>query len=417
MDGGAQPQAYGRFVRANARFLAFGFLLSFGSSFGQTFFVSLFGREIRGAMDLSHGEFGGLYSAATLASGFLLAWIGKRIDEIYLPRYASFVVAGLAAACVTMALVPHVAVLALAFLGLRLCGQGLMSHTSVTSMARYFDRDRGKAMSVASLGLPVGEALMPIAAVGLIGLIGWRETWGASAAVLLLIFWPAMMWTLAGHRDRDAALAERLAADEAAHAANPSAPRQRQWTRAEVARNPNFYLLVAGVIASPMLFTGTFFHQAYVATEKGWPLALLASAFLVFAGTKIAASLLTGPLVDRFGARRLLPWVMPPMVAALAVLGLVDHWIGAFLYLGLAGVNVGAMVATVGAMWAEMYGVRHVGAIRALVTSIMMFSTALAPVGMGALVDLGVTMGSIALGGAVYSVLGMLLLFAATRRR
>lgn len=414
---GSHQQTYVRFVRANARFLTFGFLLSLGSSFGQTFFVSLFGAEIRTDFALTHAEFGGFYSAATLISGFALIWIGKRIDEIYLPRYASYVTVGLALSCLLLAVTSQVALLVVAFVGLRLCGQGLMTHTSVTSMARYFQRDRGKAMSVASLGLPVGEGLLPLVAVGLVGLIGWRETWAVSAAVLLLLFWPAVLWTLRQHRDRDQVLAAQLAADEAAAKDNPAAPRQRQWTRAQVMRDPAFYMLLIGVIASPMLFTGTFFHQAHMAAEKGWQLTALAAAFFAFAAAKIGAALVVGTWVDRWGAARVLPWIMPPLVAGLVVLGLVDHWIAAFIYMGLAGVNVGAMVASVGALWAERYGVRHVGAIRALVTAAMMFSTALSPVGMGALIDLGVSMSAIALGGAAYGGFAMMLLFWVLRRR
>lgn len=399
-------QSYFTFIRANARFLAFGFLLTLGSSFGQTFFVSLFGNEIRRTFSLSDGEFGLGYSIATLASGATLIWLGKRIDDVPLPRYSALVCLGLAVASLLMALAPVVPILFLGFYGLRLAGQGLMTHTSVTSMARYFDRDRGKAISVASLGLPIGGVLLPIVAVAAIAAIGWRETWGVVAVLLILCFLPGLRWLLRGH--------DRMRPVEGADASGPGSegmPARRQWTRPQVVRDPRFYLIVLGVIASPAILTGTIFHQARLATEKGWDLALLAAGFGGLSVAHIAFSILTGPLVDRFGATRVMPWTLPPLTVALATLGLSADPAAAIVYLALAGVNMGAQVATTGAMWAELYGVRHVGAIRALVTAVMMFSTALAPVGMGWLIDLGVPMATIALGSAGYTVVAMILLW------
>lgn len=402
--------AYFDFVRTNARFLGFGFVLTLGSCFGQTFFVSLFGTDIRRTFDLSDGAFGLGYSLATLASGIVLIWLGKRVDDVPLPRYCSWVCVGLALACAVMALTPYAAILFLGFFGLRLTGQGLMTHTSVTSMARYFGRDRGKAISVASLGFPIGEALLPIVTVAAIATIGWRETWGVVSILLMIAFLPAMLWLLRGHDKR------RPAETEGGDGAD-GGRKHRQWTRGEVMRDVRFYLIVLGVIASPAILTGTIFHQARLAEEKGWDLALLAAGFGGFAIAKIVTTILTGPLVDRFGATRIIPWTLPPLTLALATIGFSDATLAAFIYLVFAGINVGAQVATTGAMWAELYGVRHVGAIRALVTAVMMFSTALAPVGMGVLVDLKVSIATIALGCAVYTLAAIALLWIAPRLR
>ena len=49
------------FLRDNARWISGGFLLTFFSSFGQTFFIGLSGEELRAKFDLSDGEFGGVY--------------------------------------------------------------------------------------------------------------------------------------------------------------------------------------------------------------------------------------------------------------------------------------------------------------------------------------------------------------------
>jgi len=405
--------SYLRFLRGNARFLAYGWLLSFGSSFGQTFYVSLFGAQIRVDYGLSHGDYGLYYSAATILSGVALAWIGKRIDEYDLRPYTLAILFGLAEACGMMAGGSGLILLFAAFLGLRLCGQGLMNHTSVTAMARYFDRDRGKAMSFASLGMTVGEGMLPIIAVALAIWIGWREVWWVSGGVILLVFVPLTLWLLRGHGARDAALKVRLAADEKAGTGDAG---RRQWTRAEVARDPSFYLRAAAIIALPSIMTGFFFHQVHVATAKGWTLEWLATCFLGFAGAKVLGALGTGPLVDRFSAVRLLPLALPPQALALFALGLSDHPMIALLYMSLSGLATGAFIAIVGAAWAELYGVRHVGAIRALVSAIMMFSTALSPFGFGALIDLGVSVNTLANVSGFYTVCGIGFLYAAQVR-
>ena len=152
---------YFAFVIENRRFLAFGLSLAFFASFGQTYFVALFGAEIRATFSLSHGEFGGVYSAATLASAASLVWLGRLIDVVDLRLYSALACAGLALACLLMAGMTSTVVLFVAIYGLRLTGQGIMSHASVTSMARYFDSGRGKALSIALARPFVGQRGLP----------------------------------------------------------------------------------------------------------------------------------------------------------------------------------------------------------------------------------------------------------------
>lgn len=402
---------YFAFVRENRRFLAFGFALSLGSSFGQTYFIALFGAEIRGAFELTHGGFGAAYLVATLLSGASMMLIGHRIDTIDLRLFSALVCVGLAAACFAMAAAPSLAVLYLALFVLRLTGQGLMMHTSMTSMARYFEAARGKAMSIASLGMSTGEALFPLVGVVLIAALGWRGSWAAIGGLVALVLLPLVLWLLKGHGVRHRRM---LAASE--EAANGGGATIRQWTREEVLHDPRFYLIMPAVMIPALVLTGLFFHQVYLAEVKGWSLTWLATCFVGFAGAKVAASLVAGPLIDRLGAARVLPWVMPPLVLGLLVLAAFDHPATAFVYMTLAGITVGSGMAAVGALWAEIYGVRHVGSIRALISALMVVATGLAPAAMGAMIDAGVSMSAIAYGSATLT-LGAAVLAAIVVRR
>lgn len=421
--------SYLTLIRTHGRFLAFGLLLTFLSSFGQTFFVSLFNDSLRAEFGLSHGQIGGTYSLATLASGVILVWLGRRLDTADLRTFTAALCVALAAAAFGMALVPGPTLLLAAFFVLRLTGQGLLSHTALTSMSRYFDAARGKAMAVASLGFPLGEAVLPVLVVTAIATVGWRATWAGVGAFMLALALPLSLLLLRGHGAREAAYQSRLAepdtpdggaastsavhARRAAFAQDSARPSTdsgtlrtpRQWSTREVLRDRRFPLILPAVIAPGFIVTGFFFHQNHLVDVKGWTPEWFATCFAVFAVGQLITGIAAGPLVDRFGGRRLLALFPLPMGAGLAVLASASPaWVAAVFMLGL-GVTAGLSPTVVGAMWAEVYGVLHLGAIRAMAQSIMVFGTAASPVLMGVLIDGGVGMNAMAWGAVGWVIL------------
>jgi len=403
------------FLVANRRFLAFGFAMAFFSSFGQTFFIAVFGGELRAEFGLSHGEFGALYSAATVASGTILIWAGRQIDRVPLRLFSGLVCGLLALACLSMAWVPSLAMLGLAIFVCRLAGQGLMSHTALTSMARHFEHDRGKAISIANLGFPIGQAVFPIIAVSAIAVVGWRETWLVTAALVAVAVLPVTQWLLRGHGERGRGGASRAASSHAAPA--PSASRRRQWTRAEVLRDKRFYLVLPAAMFPSFVGTGIIFHQVHLVAVKGWSLDWFAGSFAGLAVASVVSALVAGPIVDRYGAARLLIWSLVPEGVALALLAGFDHKLAALAMLVMMGLATGAFRTVTGALWAELYGVEHLGAIRAMITALMVFASAGAPVSMGWLIDAGVDIEAIAIMCIGYLAVAMALGHVALRRR
>ena len=402
-----------RFLRHDPRFLAFGFLLAFFASFGQTFFIALFSAELRAAFGLSHGGFGTVYSLATLTSAGLMVWAGRMIDHCDLRLYAGVICAGMALACLVIANVPttHVAFLYVAILLLRFTGQGLMSHAASTAMARYFEATRGRALALSALGATAGEAILPVVTVAAIAAFGWRSAYGFYGLLLAVGLVPLMLWLLHGHGARHSAFLKRLESGDTTE--SPT----RHWTRAQVRRDPFFYLVLPLMLAQSFIVTGVFFHQVHLVESKGWTMALFAGAFTVYAGFVLVALAVVGPLVDRFGAARLLPLVKLPLAAGLLVLATQSAPWTAFLYMSLAGLTAGAFGVFNGAFWAESYGLRHLGAIRALVTALMVLGSAGSPAIMGWLIDAGVSMERIALACFGYLALASVLAVVALRRR
>ena len=385
--------AYLHFVRRNARFLGFGFVLTFFSSFGQTTFVGLFGADLRAEFGLSHSSFGLIYAGATLASGFSLIWLGRWIDRLDLRLYAVFACLAMAGSALGLACAPTVAALGLALFALRLSCQGLLVHTAVTAMARYFLEGRGKAVSLASTGNTVGQGLFPPLAVAAAVAWGWRPTWLAIAVGGVVVLVPLAMWLLRGQRERHAGLVAALADASALAGSAPTV-----WTRAAVLRDPTFYLVAPALLAAPFITTGFFFHVGALAEAKGWRLGWLSGLYPAYAAVTVAAALVAGGLIDRRGAVRLLPRFLWPLAAGLALLALSDHWLAAAGYMVLMGLTAGANYTLNGAIWAELYGVSHIGAIRALATALMIFATAASPAIFGALLDAGIAIESIAAG-------------------
>jgi len=400
---------YVPFIKASPRFLAFGFLMAAFSSFGQTFFIGLFGAELRSAFGLTHGGFGSLYSLATVASAVTMVWLGRLIDRFDLRAFAVAACLGLVAACFVMGAAHHAAVLVLAIYLLRLTGQGLMSHIAVTAMARYFETGRGKAISLASMGHPAGEAVLPFITVAVVAALGWRATWLMVAILLAAVLVPLVLVLLKGHGERhDRYVAARASIDPAEG--------DGDWALSAVLRDPRFAMIVPGLIAPAFITTGFFFHQAHLVESKGWSMTWFAATFMAYAVATVLASFLAGPVVDRLGAIRLMPFYLLPMGAALLVLAGVDAPWAAFAFMTVAAVTTGAGHPITGAMWAEAYGVTHLGAIRSLHHALMVLGTALSPAAMGLLLDGGASMEALAGLCVVWVVLGSALMGAASRR-
>ncbi|MDX1710655.1 MAG: MFS transporter [Rhodovibrionaceae bacterium] len=397
------------FILANPRFLAFGFLIAAFSSFGQTFFIGLFGAEIRAAFDLGHGTFGTAYSIATVASAATMVWLGRLIDRLDLRLFTVAVCLVMVTACFVMGSAEAVVVLGLAIYLLRLSGQGLMSHISITAMARYFESGRGKALSLAAMGHPAGEAVLPIVTVGAIAWLGWRGTWLAIGVLLAIVLIPGALWLLKGHGERHR---RHVASQRSGHAAKPA----DDWALAAVLRDLRFYLIVPGLMAPAFITTGFFFHQAHLVETKGWTMAWFAGTFMAYALATVVASFLAGPVVDRLGALRVMPFYLLPLGLALLFLAGIDAPWAALAFMLVAAMTTGAGHPITGAMWAEAYGVTHLGAIRSLHHALMVLGTALSPASMGLLIDAGMSMEAIALFCVLWVLLGAALMGVASRR-
>lgn len=394
------------FLRRNFRWIAGGFLLTFFSSFGQTYFISASVAEWQSAFGLSHGEFGRLYMLATLASAMSLPFVGRLVDVVPEARMVALVIPLLAGAALLAAYAPNVLLLTLAIFLLRLMGQGMMTHIALTATGRWFVGGRGRAVSLVVLGHQGGEATIPIAFAVIAAALGYQAGWVFAAGALVLIGLPLAAWAYAKPRT-----------PQSAHADDPVAREQsRDWTRAEVLRDPVFWVLLTGVLAPAFIGTTIFYHQDYMTAYFDWPPQLFATSLIAMAATTVVCALMMGHLIDRFGAVAILPVFLLPLTTACIALAFAGPAWSLFVVIVLVGISYGISSTLFGALWPEVYGTRHLGAVRSVIVSAMVFSTAAGPGITGTLIDAGMPLTAQMLWLGGYCLLATLAMTWASRR-
>jgi MFS family permease len=381
-------------LKQHWRAIGLGFALTFLSSFGQTFFISLSGPDIRETFGLSHGGFGLIYSIATLSSGILMIWIGSVIDQVSIRLYATVALLGLAMAAVSLSLAPNILMLGLSLFFLRLCGQGMLGHAGVMSTARLPAGIRGRAVGVATLGFSGGEAVLPGLAVALIATLGWAGTWRTAAAVAIVCL--GIGWILG--------FVLKPRKSDMAEAASKSDPQDAGPRWIDTLRDWRFIVLIPTMIGYPAIMTAYLFHQRFIAEAKGWPVELLATGITLFALVSVAVTMTAGTLVDRFGAVRLSHFYLVGMILASFTLVTASGPFVPLLFFGLIGLTTGCTNVVIAAVLAELYGTRHLGKIRALAGAIMVIASAIGPVVAGPLFDIGIGIDVVALGFAAYMI-------------
>lgn len=389
---------YLRFIVENARWLAVGFLLTLTSSYGQTYFISIFAADIRAEFGLSHGSWGAIYSIGTTASAIVMVWAGVLTDHFRVRVLAPVILTGLAVACLTMSAVPSVTLLVVVIFLLRFTGQGMTSQIAMVAMARWFQATRGRALSIASLGFAVGQAILPLIFVALMTVIGWRHSWLVAAGLSVVLI-PLILWCLAQERT------PQSIADSTSAVGMDG----RMWKRGDLLRHWLFWLCVPLLLGPPAWGTALFFQQVHLAGIKGWSLVEYVSLYPWLTLTSVSATFLVGMAVDRFGAGRVLPLMPLPFLVGFVVISYATVPFVAGIGLMIVGLGMGMQGTVSGAFWAEHYGTRYIGSIKSAATAVMVFGSAIGPGVSGYLIDFDVPFTTQMLGYAVYFGLSSIL--------
>lgn len=397
--------SYLRFIGHHWALLGFGFITVFWGNFGQSFFFAWFGADIQRSLGMTAGTYGSAYSLATLASAITIVWAGGLIDKMSLRRFSMLISLGLAVAMLVMSQASGLLTLLLGFFLMRLFGQSLLPHTGMTTMSRYFDDGRGKAISVAMSGVPVGEIILPVMAVMMIAWVGWQFTFMLLAVAVVVILLPTLLWLLSvsglniGRQSTEAPTADK----------NPT-PGTRDGGRTEVLTDYRFWLALPGLLANPFMITGVFIHQNFLLESKGWDMSWLATCFIVYGAVHWLSSLISGVVVDRVRSTILLLFPLLPLLASLLVAAFMPGAMSALLMMALLGMSAGSSPPVTGWLWPQIYGTRKLGSIRSMNMAVMVLGTSISPVLFGYFIDTGITEAGLFGACAVYIAVAMLLM-------
>ena len=384
-------------IKSNFKIIFFGFIFLFGSSVGQSFFIGLFNFEIRNELNITNGQFGTIYGLATLCSSVLLIWIGKKIDDFKLIHYSLFVVIFLALSALIFSFIKGIVFLFIGLFLLRMSGQGLMSHTSTTAISRYFEKRRGKALSIVFLGMSLGEFILPVLIVYLLSFIYWRDLWIIISIIIILLLPLICFFTV-----KNISILSREQNDENK---KNNLSLIKNWTRREVLKDYRFYTILPCLLASPFVITGLVIYQSFILESKNWGDYVIAKAFMSYSFFTVVTLFLSGFLVDKFTSRKLLFYLNIPMIVSLIVIAFSDHSFSAFIFMGLLGITNGLANVIISSLWAEIYGVNYLGSIKALTGSLIVFSTAFATAVFGILIDYGYSIEKISIFCLIYTAI------------
>ena len=389
------------FKSLSLKVIVFGFIFTFFSSFGQSFFLGLFNSSIRDALSITHGQFGSIYASATLLSSIVLVWIGKKIDDVNILKFASYVIIFLSASCFIFSKISSVIFLFVGIFLMRLAGQGLSSHTATTTISRFFEKNRGRALSTGWLGLSLAEFIMPVLIVFLLTFIEWRDIW-VSISILVILVLPFATFLLV--KDVKLDTREETKIEE-------NNKEIKQWKRIEVLKDYRFYIICMTMLAMPWIATGSFVYQSFISSSKEWGPYVIAQSFMAYSILSVITLFISGFLIDKFSSRKLLIYMNIPLLFGTIVLYYFDAPLSSFVFFGLVGVTNGLANVLGSSTWAEIYGVKYIGSIKALTTALMVFSTAFGTALFGFLIDIGFSIEDIAVVSGTYIFGSIILLY------
>ncbi|WP_273150180.1 MFS transporter [Methylophaga thiooxydans] len=389
---------YTGLIRQHFGLLAAAYLAVFTGNLGQSFFIGLFQADISDYLNISAGEFGSIYAAITMLSGFLVMHFGPKIDWISPRTYVFSVLSVLILGVLMLTLSPWWG-LAIVGLGLqRLCGQGLMTHFGSTMAGREFTVNRGRALGLVSLGMPSGEIILPPTIALLVTWLSWQQIWWSILSVLIVLWIMLLLfidWPEAPRKKHD--------------------KNDRQDKGPSPMRELRFWMLIPMLMVLPITLTGIFIYQAQLTQDLGASATTYALALTGLGLSRFPGALLGGRWIDEFGATTLAKLYLIPFALALLIAAIVGGNMAIWILMLGAGMALGMSSPIGDTLLVRLWGREHLGQVRSLKSAFLVFSTGLAPAFLGFMIDAGISFQAILIGMLIFLVMTWLMAQAPIR--
>jgi len=367
------------FYYNNLRWLVITTLLYFSSSFGQTFFIAIFAGYIRYDFEISHTTWGSIYAIGTCLSAALMFKLGGLTEKFKSVNLGFIIIIGLSFFCLMMVFANGIILLAFIIFGLRFFGQGFASHLSMVLCGRWFSKNRGKSVAFTSLGFAFGEAFLPIIFVSIIGIYGWRSTWGIAFIMLILISF--IIRTLLTH-ERPPTKNNQTTSEK-----KELGILKKHWTKKDMLKSWIGWPMIIAIVAQSMFVTIFFFQQVTLGIENNWKITQFALLIPFYTTASIFSTFVAGYLVDKLGVRAILPYYLLPGILGFYLITLFNDPVLCVIPISLLGMMQGISNTLSGTFWPEFFGTKYLGEVRAVATSFMVIASALGPFISGLMLD------------------------------
>jgi MFS family permease len=217
-------------------------------------------------------------------------------------------------------------------------------------LSRWFDRDRGKAMGFAYLGIGIGGALVPLLAHRLTLAFGWHTALVLLGVLMIVVAFPSPLfvkeWPEGAERPQKAELV-------------PIGP---------VLKTPAFYLLLVGSMCSIGAVGGTMQNlKLYLSLDRQYEQGLIAGVLsLVLVGSLIGRVLM-GYLADRWPRQRVMLLIYSIVAASIPLLFLSSGTTGLYVFAVAFGIGLGGDYMIIPLMAADLFGVKSLGRLLGIV--------------------------------------------------
>ena len=253
---------------------------------------------------------------------------------------------------------------------------------ATTVIAKWFDRNRGLAVGIASTGPLVGGVLLTPLAGWLLDSFGWRVTLQIFAAIAASI--APLALAIVRNTPRDL----RQEVDGGAgDSANPVAPAGRELAAGEILRQRNFWALALGIGIVFGLGGGWAANSPRFGEDLGYSAQHMSVLIGVASLGGVVATLVFGALADRLANRPLLWLCIAGQSAALFILGTAPAqalFSAGFVLFGIAG---GGLLPVYASFIGRLFGAPSFGSVMGLAGLVMLPFGAAAPVVAGAVRD------------------------------